>query len=313
MATKQDECDYPRVSIGLPVYNGENYLEKALDSLLAQSFEDFELIIADNASTDSTMDICESYAGKDRRIRYFRNDANIGAAANYNRVFELSSGEYFKWAAHDDICDPGYLASSVARLDDDQGAVLCYPKEVAIDGKGKLIPDYMSKYAELKKVGSSKVHERLHDIACIHHGCYQVFGLVRSPCLKRTPKIASYIGADRVLLAELSLMGRFVDTPEAIHFRRHSEQYCALGDEKSRIEWYGSVRNGKLNLVMGRQLLEYLGAIKRTPLSWGERIRCWFVMLEWALRHRKLLGREFIGFVSNSIRTRFGTFREDAG
>ena len=102
-------ADRPRVSIGLPVYNGENFLEFALDSILGQTFQDFELIISDNASTDATESICRRYAAKDSRIRYYRNPNNQGAAQNYNRVFALARGEYFKWAAHDDVCKPNYL------------------------------------------------------------------------------------------------------------------------------------------------------------------------------------------------------------
>src|SRR5436190_12174806 len=94
----------PIVSIGLPVFNGERYLRQALDSLLGQDFQDFELIISDNASTDRTAEICRAYVAKDRRIRYYRNESNIGSAPNYRRVFELARGEFFKWCSHDDVC-----------------------------------------------------------------------------------------------------------------------------------------------------------------------------------------------------------------
>ena len=107
----------PKVSIGLPVYNGEDFLAEALDSLLDQTYDDFELIISDNASTDSTADICTSYSAKDSRIRYLRSDVNLGAAVNYNLVFELATGEYFKWAAHDDICAPEFIGACVDILD----------------------------------------------------------------------------------------------------------------------------------------------------------------------------------------------------
>ena len=93
--------DVPLVSIGMPVFNGEDYVEAALDSILTQTFTNFELIISDNASTDRTEEICNDFADSDDRIRYYRQEKNLGAAANFNRVFELSSGKYFKWAAHD--------------------------------------------------------------------------------------------------------------------------------------------------------------------------------------------------------------------
>src|SRR2546425_9420098 len=97
----------PQVSVGLPVYNGERYLAEALDSLLTQSYEDFELIICDNASTDRTGEIARSYAAKDKRVRYARNDKNLGAGGNFRRGFALASGEYFRWAASDDVCEIG--------------------------------------------------------------------------------------------------------------------------------------------------------------------------------------------------------------
>ena len=96
----------PRVSIGLPVCNGEEYPSARIGSLLQQDFEDFEIVVSDNASTDGTAEICMKYAEKDKRLRYYRNDSNIGAGPNYRRVFELSRGEFFKWCAHDDIRKP---------------------------------------------------------------------------------------------------------------------------------------------------------------------------------------------------------------
>lgn len=86
----------PQVSIGMPVYNGEQFLKDALDSILAQTFDNFELIISDNTSTDNTQEICKAYSAKDQRICYYRNEKNLGAAWNFNRVFELARGEYFK-------------------------------------------------------------------------------------------------------------------------------------------------------------------------------------------------------------------------
>ena len=103
----------PRVSIGLPIYNGENLVIETLDSFLSQTFSDFEVIISDNGSIDRTQQICEDYAAKDGRIKYYRNLKNLGVAPNLNRVFELSSGEYFKWADHDDLLAPDFLLRCV--------------------------------------------------------------------------------------------------------------------------------------------------------------------------------------------------------
>ena len=97
-----------RVSIGMPVFNGEKYLRESIESILDQTYQNFELIISDNASTDRTQEICLEYARKDNRISYYRNDKNLGGPRNYNRVFELSSAEYFKWAAYDDVLAPEF-------------------------------------------------------------------------------------------------------------------------------------------------------------------------------------------------------------
>ena len=113
-----------KLSIGMPIYNGDEFLKEAIESLLNQTFEDFEIIISDNASTDQTQQICRYYADLDPRIRYYRCKENLGAAWNYNRVFELSYGEYFKWAAHDDYCAPSFFERCVEALDRDRNIIL---------------------------------------------------------------------------------------------------------------------------------------------------------------------------------------------
>src|SRR5262245_34163763 len=107
-----------KVSIGLPVYNGDNFIRQTIESYLSQTFEDFELIISDNASTDRTEEICRTFAVQDRRVRYTRNKENIGLARNYNQVFTMSCGEYFKWADHDDMCRPTFLMKCVQALEE---------------------------------------------------------------------------------------------------------------------------------------------------------------------------------------------------
>src|SRR5262245_51224042 len=130
----------PRLSIGLPVYNGERFLEPALDCLLAQTFEDFEIIIGDNASTDRTPEICESYKRRDLRVRYIRNERNLGAIANFNRVFQLSTAPLFKWAAHDDLYRESYLETCIRLLDENPDAILAHSNTAFIDDNGELFP-----------------------------------------------------------------------------------------------------------------------------------------------------------------------------
>ena len=109
------------VSVGLPVYNGARYLPAAIDSLLSQTFEDFELIISDNGSTDETERICRGYAARDPRVRYVRSDVNRGLLWNFRNVLELARAPRFKWMAHDDICAPEFLRRCMEELDADLG------------------------------------------------------------------------------------------------------------------------------------------------------------------------------------------------
>jgi glycosyltransferase involved in cell wall biosynthesis len=282
------------VSIGLPVYDGEKYLRQALDSLLAQSFEDFELIIADNASTDATQAICESYAARDQRIRYYRNDSNIGAAPNFNRVFDLATGPYFRWAAHDDICSPRVLEKCVEVLDRDASVVLSHPRAVAIDENGQVIDNYMEKYDSLKNADSRVAQARFYDFTNRRHACFQVFGLIRTAALAETPRIGSYTGSDRVLLAELSLKGRIVEIAEPLYVRRHKEQYCALESTETRVNWFDPSAKVDGNLAHYRTLREYARVIQRSGLNWKTRLPCYGVLARWALRKRNRLQAELV-------------------
>src|SRR6476620_6905800 len=123
----------PRLAIGIPVFNGQEFLPELLDTLLAQTFRDFEILICDNASNDRTGDICREYAHRDTRVRYFCNERNLGALANFNRVFELSTAPLFKWAAHDDLYRPEYLETCVRLLDEHPDTVLAHTGTAFID------------------------------------------------------------------------------------------------------------------------------------------------------------------------------------
>lgn len=127
----------PRISIGMPVYNGEKYLVEAIQTLLDQTYEDFEFLISDNASTDSTEAICRDFATKDKRIRYIRNPVNLGAAANHNRLIQQARGEFFKLASDDDKHSPEFLKRCISALDSDPAAVLCYSRSIEIDEFGQ--------------------------------------------------------------------------------------------------------------------------------------------------------------------------------
>src|SRR5690349_8131532 len=203
----------PRVSIGMPVRNGERFIRDAIDSLLAQTFTDFELIICDNASSDRTEEICREYAARDPRVRYYRNPTDIGPAGNHNKCFELSRGLYFRWHAHDDICLPTYLAKCVETLDADPSAVVVYPRTLIIDSAGHTVESYEFQAG----TDSLRPCERFSRLVMVNHRSHravEIFGLMRSSALRQTPLEGAYARGDSVLLVRMSLLGRFIELPQ---------------------------------------------------------------------------------------------------
>lgn len=300
--------DKPRVSIGLPVFNGENYLEQALDSILAQTYQDFELIISDNASTDHTQQICREYAAQDSRIHYYRNEKNLGAPKNYNRVFELSSGEYFKWAAYDDVLSPEYLQKCVGVLDKDQSIVLCHSRTGRIDENGTLVGYYNQ--GMLSRIGSRKPHERFGDLIGLWYTTCPIFGVVRESSFSKTPRHGSYIGADRNLLAEIGLMGRIHEIPECLFFwRDHPDSYTSIyyGYDRStsanrlrkEMAWWS--KDYWTSFPHWKNCIEYFRSVNRVSLEWSERLLCYAQIFSWLMEEGWLfMGRDIEIFLLNN-------------
>src|SRR5262249_2057496 len=206
----------PRVSVGLPVYNGDRYLRTSIESILAQTYSDFEFIIVDNASTDNTEQICREYATIDQRIRYYRNETNIGAPRNFNKAFELAHGTYLKWATSDDYIAPTYIAKCLEVLEVNPDVVLCYPRATLIDAEGKYLGQYDDVLNLQDPVASHRFIHLLSNIRLAH----QHLGLIRCEALKRTSLHGCHVAADINFLAELSLYGKFYELPEYLLFRR---------------------------------------------------------------------------------------------
>jgi glycosyltransferase involved in cell wall biosynthesis len=203
----------PKVSVGLPVYNGEKFVKQALDSLLNQDFDGFEIILCDNASTDATEEICRAYAAQDRRIRYYRNDSNIGAAPNYRRVFQLAHGEYFKWFAHDDICLPTFLSRCYATMRAAPADVaLVYPLCQFIGEFGEVLPARSDSLAS----PFERPYRRLARVIARVSWGGPFWGLVRPDYIRRTRLAYSVSYWDDLLLAELALLGKFREIPEVL-------------------------------------------------------------------------------------------------
>ena len=284
-----------KVSLGLPVYNGERFLNEAIASALGQSFDDLELIICDNASTDATWRICEEAAAADDRVVIHRNPENIGAAANFNRTVELASGTYFKWVAHDDLIASDYLEKCVGLLDADPSLVHCHSEIQVVDDGGALVRHYDP---ELSQVGSISPSERFEDWTRISHWCLDVFGLMRTDVLRRTHLIAPYIASDRSLLAELGLHGRFARVPEELFFsREHTQRSIRAMPLHQRAAWFDPSKPKRIAFPHFRLWYEYVRLVRAAPISSEERRACYQVLIEWGPRHRKRLLRDMKSFV----------------
>ena len=291
----------PRLSIGLPVYNGERYLEQALDSILAQDFSDYEVIVSDNASSDSTVSIVESYTARDARIRLIRNTTNRGAAWNYNFVFSQAQGKYFKWAAHDDVLQPRFLASCINVLDQDPSVTLVHSKTKTIDENGQIVGSYETKM----DTTGSRPSQRFHDLVLTRHPCTAVFGVTRTKTLKDTPLIGSYVGSDRVLLAELGLHGRIIELPGYLFLRRdHPGASIRRYNPYDRQTWFDQKGRRRVTFPTWRVGWEYFRAVNRVPMGFGEKLACYRLLAFWLRWDRKRLSHDLAVASNRLFRTK---------
>ena len=269
----------PKISIGLPVYNGDKFIAQAIESILQQSFTDFELLISDNASTDATERMCRDFARLDLRVRYKRRDKNLGAAPNFNGLVSRARGEYFKWMAHDDMLRPQYLQQCLAMLEQNPQAVLSYPLAMDIDAEDKTL----RRNVDAVKLDYAEAHKRLRYHICTNHSCLMVFGLIRRDILLQTNLIGSYVASDRVLLAELALRGPLVETPETLLLHREHDMRStrAIPNLRERLQWFDTQKTQTVVSPHWKLLMEYVRAILAAPVRGLEQVRCFFQLVRW--------------------------------
>lgn len=276
----------PKVSIGLAVYNGEAYLAAAIQSILQQTFTDFELIISDNASTDRTRTICQHYAAQDRRIRYHRNATNIGGANNENLTFTLARGQYFRLAAHDDLCAPELLAQCVAVLDRDPAVVLCYTATHYINEDGRLLNT-----TRLQKGLLPRPSQRFRELAFRDHFCEPTYGLMRADILRKTQLQQNYTDSDRVFLCALALRGRFFEVAEPLFYKRFHPKNAHV-DWRARMAWFNPAWKGKIVFPHWLQFFDYLRIIAASPIPLAEKARCYGTMVRWLATFGKNMAKD---------------------
>jgi glycosyltransferase involved in cell wall biosynthesis len=282
----------PFVSIGIPVYNGEAFLARALDTLLAQTVDDFEIVISDNGSTDSSPAMLREYEAADKRIRVEYHDQNRGAAWNYNRVLEIANpkAKYFKWVACDDEHDPTYLAATTELMEADPGLSLTHSRTRDIDEHNNELKVWDD---EVMGLDSESPATRIHDLVTTNYECFQAFGLIRSDVAHQTQGLGRFSDADRVLIVEIALRGRMQNSPEVLFSRRqHSQRSMVVyASARERHAWFDPKLADKIALPYWRLGLEFSRAIRRAPLSAAERRECLAELGSFAVAHRSYLAR----------------------
>jgi glycosyltransferase involved in cell wall biosynthesis len=270
----------PRLTIGLPVYNGEKYVAESLEALLGQSFPDFELIISDNASTDSTSDICRRYEERDSRVRYYRQPKNIGLAPNHNFVAEQAQGELFKWASNDDLYARDLLERCIDALDKYPDVVLAHSWTAKVDYSGTVIKAFEYPL----NTASSRAPERFRSML-FDNGGDDDYGVIRTEVLRRTAMKESYHHADRTIIAELALHGRFYQVPDWLYFRREHPGQSGGASMRKRCAIMDPRRADRLRhpavRLYGEYVWAYIRAIRRAPLSAAEQRECYRCLAEW--------------------------------
>lgn len=270
----------PLMSVGIPVFNGEKFIRCAIESILNQTFQDFELIICDNASTDGTQAICLSYAQRDPRIKYFRNSENIGAARNFTRAFHLSTGKYFKWVAHDDAIASTFLEKCIDRLEEDSSTVLCFSEVLVINEENDVV-DLVD--PELRGSDSDRPYQRFKTLLLKDRSCFDIFGVIRCDALLKTRVIAEFIASDRILRAELCLLGKFHVLPEPLFLSRdHPERSIrSMPAHHLRASWFDPALAGRPVFPHWRLFFEYFKCVRRSGLSPLDQISCGGVVILW--------------------------------
>lgn len=284
LSENQSNNAAPLVSVGLPVFNGEAYVAKAINSVLSQTMPDLELVICDNCSTDGTQAICEAFAAADARVRYIRHPQNLGAGPNYDRCFHLARGTYFKWAAHDDMLAPNYLELAVAALEARPDAVLCTVGIREIDANEETFRVFAN---EFPQAHSRSMATRFGGLIHTRHQCEDFFGLYRREALIGSGLHNNYTGSDRVLLAEMALRGPWVNTPEPLFLHReHDRRYTRavlLVDPKQAAMWQDTSGHAKLGNTMFHWGIyrRYWHLVNKNVPSPVDRIACYGQLMVW--------------------------------
>ncbi|NNC81872.1 MAG: glycosyltransferase family 2 protein [Acidimicrobiales bacterium] len=291
----------PRLTIGMPVYNGGDYIAEALISHLEQDFTDFELIVSDNCSDDATPDIVQEFVRSDDRVRYSRTTENVGGPANFNRCFRLGEADLFRWAAADDRIEPGYLSKVIHMMDADAGIAIGHCDSVLIDpasdpmlemDKGWLGGDGYLEAIRLHppsgdtRFQSDQPHHRVDAVINNNHRNFYIFGVMRRALMLQTRLHGLFYGGDRTLLVELAIRGRFHKVPEPLFASRSH----AKNSGRNSLNFEELKQHGAEDLRYAGQVLKgYVQAIRGGELSQADELRCLGMVAKKAKQPTRLL------------------------
>jgi glycosyltransferase involved in cell wall biosynthesis len=280
----------PPLTVGLPVHNGQRYLAETLTSLLEQEDVDFELVIADNASTDRTAEICHDLTANDPRVRYARREYNVGVTANHNRLVEQSRAPLFMWAAADDLYQPKRLRECLTALDEQPWAVLAFTAATQIDATGTMVGNWHNPC----RVGHHDPIIRLTDLIGLEHENYHCYGLFRRDVLMRTQLLPPVKNNDRVLVAELALHGPFAEVDEELLAHRLHD--ARLTRSVSSRDWYRTQRTDCRTVVLPNieEAYWYLRAVRRAPLGPQDRLRAMGALRPWFAANAVPMARNIV-------------------
>lgn len=268
------------VTVGMPVYNGAKHIAAALDSILAQTHADFELVVADNASTDDSVQIVERYVARDPRVRLVRHASNIGAARNWNSLVPLARGRYFKWASSNDLIAPTMLAECFRELEADDSLILCNGRTMLIGERGEELGVFDGDIDATQSSPSAR-YDHVRSSATLNN---LQGGLIRTSALRQTLLERVYPGGDMVFLAELALHGRFRLLQQALYCRRIGGDSSTLNmSEQALREFWNPGAARKRSHSAWRVHFDHLRVAMRAPIPALERCRTARI----ALRHAR--------------------------
>lgn len=282
----------PRISIGMPVYNGAKWLAPTVESVLSQRFQDIELVISDNASTDDTEALCQAYAARDPRVRYRRNRENVGIANNFNLAFTHARGRYFKWMSCGDLIAPAFLTRCADLLDRRPEVVLAYPVTRVFSED----PAHGEDYREVFDLDVDDPVQRFRDYTRRVRLNNIMHGLYRRDTLARTRLYRSFLRADYNMIAAVLLQGRAVCVDEVLNFRRMQPETTTKGLTESQLRSvYAPSRPSSLKYQEWQRVRDYYSMVLRSGLSLGQRVQLLAFVTKNAYWHSDDLLKELRG------------------